>query len=79
MVPALGGLFAARTLANQPVDVLLVDGRNLHVFTPLITLPGFPNQLNVPVNRTWNYVTYDRSVRIILEHEVKKERGSTDA
>ena len=31
-----GGLFAARKLKNQPVDVLLIDKRNFHTFTPLI-------------------------------------------
>ncbi len=34
----------------------------------LVTLMGFRNKLNVLVNWTWNYLTYDRSVRIILEH-----------
>lgn len=31
-----GGLFAARTLANKPVDVLLIDKNNFHTFTPLL-------------------------------------------
>jgi len=31
-----GGLFAARTLVNQPVEVLLVDRSNYHTFTPLL-------------------------------------------
>ena len=31
-----GGLFAARTLANKPVDVLLIDRNNFHTFTPLL-------------------------------------------
>lgn len=31
-----GGLYAARTLANQPVDVLLIDQQNFHTFTPLL-------------------------------------------
>lgn len=35
----------------------------------LITLMGFRNRLNVFVNWVWNYFTYDRSVRIILEHQ----------
>jgi NADH dehydrogenase len=35
----------------------------------LITLMGFRNRLNVFVNWVWNYLTYDRSVRIILEHQ----------
>lgn len=33
----------------------------------LVTLIGFRNRLNVLVNWLWNYLTYDRSVRIILE------------
>ncbi len=33
----------------------------------LVWLLGFRNQLNVLVNWVWNYFTYDRSVRIILE------------
>lgn len=35
----------------------------------LITLLGFRNRLNVLINWMWNYFTYDRSVRIILEQE----------
>ncbi|MBF0319407.1 MAG: NAD(P)/FAD-dependent oxidoreductase, partial [Nitrospirae bacterium] len=30
------GLWAARTLANQPVDVILVDRNNYHTFLPLL-------------------------------------------
>lgn len=33
----------------------------------LLTLLGFRNRLNVLVNWVWNYFTFDRSVRIILE------------
>jgi NADH dehydrogenase len=39
----------------------------------LLTLLGFRNRLNVLVNWIWNYFTYDRSVRIILDQE--PERG----
>lgn len=35
----------------------------------LITLIGFRNRLNVLINWVWNYLTYDRSVRLILEHQ----------
>ena len=31
-----GGLWAARALAHAPVDVLLIDRRNHHVFSPLL-------------------------------------------
>jgi NADH dehydrogenase len=33
----------------------------------LMTLMGFRNRMNVFINWAWNYLTYDRSVRIILE------------
>ena len=33
----------------------------------IITLMGFRNRLSVFVTWIWNYLTYDRSVRIILE------------
>ncbi len=39
----------------------------------LVTLMGFRNRLNVFVNWLWNYLTYDRSARIILEPERQKE------
>jgi len=35
----------------------------------LIWLMGFRNRISVFVNWVWNYLTYDRSVRIILEHK----------
>lgn len=35
----------------------------------LIWLMGFRNRIAVFVNWVWNYFTYDRSVRIILEHQ----------
>lgn len=31
-----GGLFAARALRHEPVDVLLIDRHNFHTFTPLL-------------------------------------------
>ena len=31
-----GGLQCARKLSNEPVDVVLVDRRNYHLFTPLL-------------------------------------------
>ncbi len=46
----------------------------------LITLMGFRNRLNVFVNWVWNYLTYDRSVRIILEHQPHTaDRAKTSA
>ena len=31
-----GGLWAAKRLARAPVDVLLIDRRNHHIFSPLL-------------------------------------------
>lgn len=48
-----GGLFAARTLAKQPVDVLLIDKNNFHTFTPLLyqvaTSALDPSEIAYPV------------------------------
>jgi NADH dehydrogenase len=47
----------------------------------LLTLMGFRNRLSVFLGWVWNYLTYDRSVRIILEHQPHvsdKEFASTD-
>jgi NADH dehydrogenase len=35
----------------------------------LITLLGFRNRLSVFLSWVWNYFTWDRSVRLILEHQ----------
>ena len=37
------------------------------LFLHLLTLMGFRNQINVLVNWIWNYFTFDRSVRVILD------------
>jgi NADH:ubiquinone reductase (H+-translocating) len=41
----------------------------------LIWLLGFRNQINVFVNWVWNYFTFDRSVRIILERPAATEEN----
>lgn len=38
----------------------------------LISLMGFRNRLNVLVNWMWNYITYDRSVRMITSQRTKQ-------
>lgn len=43
------------------------------LFLHLITLLGFRNRTVVFINWVWNYFTYDRSVRLILDQEVEKE------
>ena len=48
-----GGLYAARTLAHQPVDVVLIDRNNYHTFTPLLYQVGTsaldPSEVAYPV------------------------------
>jgi NADH:ubiquinone reductase (H+-translocating) len=40
----------------------------------LIALLGFRNRINVLISWVWNYWTYDRSVRIILEPKVRETK-----
>lgn len=44
------------------------------LFLHLMYLVGFRNRLNVFINWMWNYFTYDRSARLILEVEPKEEK-----
>ncbi|MEK6221540.1 MAG: FAD-dependent oxidoreductase, partial [Chloroflexota bacterium] len=56
-----GGLFTARHLANQPVDVLLIDKNNYHTFTPLLyqvaTCALDPSQIAHPVRTIFRKTT----------------------
>jgi NADH dehydrogenase len=56
-----GGLFAARKLANKPVDVLLIDRNNFHTFTPLIyqvaTCALDPSEVAYPVRSIFHKQT----------------------
>jgi NADH:ubiquinone reductase (H+-translocating) len=45
----------------------------------LITLLGFRNRVNVLTNWIWNYLTYDRSVRIILKSSARASGDWKDA
>jgi NADH dehydrogenase len=62
-----GGLFAARTLANQPVDVLLIDRSNFHTFTPLLyqvaTCALDPSEIAYPVRTIFRK---NRNIRSLL-------------
>ncbi|MEM7346648.1 MAG: NAD(P)/FAD-dependent oxidoreductase [Chloroflexota bacterium] len=52
-----GGLFAARALAKQAVDVLLIDRNNYHTFTPLLyqvaTCALDPSEIAYPIRSTF--------------------------
>ncbi|MEZ4593063.1 MAG: NAD(P)/FAD-dependent oxidoreductase [Chloroflexota bacterium] len=62
-----GGLFAARALANKPVEVLLIDRNNFHTFTPLLyqvaTCALDPSEIAYPVRTIFRK---DRNVRTLL-------------
>ncbi len=62
-----GGLFAARTLANKPVEVLLIDRSNFHTFTPLLyqvaTCGLDPSEIAYPVRTIFRKV---RNIRVLM-------------
>jgi len=62
-----GGLFAARAMANQNADVLLVDQNNYHTFTPLLYQVAScaldPSEIAPPVRTT---VRYAKNIRFLL-------------
>ena len=62
-----GGLFAARTLADKQVDVLLIDRNNYHTFTPLLyqvaTCALDPSEIAYPVRTIFRK---NRNVRFLL-------------
>jgi NADH dehydrogenase len=62
-----GGLACARSLANQPVDVLLVDRHNYHLFTPLLYQVASsllnPSDIAFPVRAVFRRAS---NVRVVL-------------
>ena len=62
-----GGLFAARALANKPVEVLLIDRSNFHTFTPLLyqvaTCALDPSEIAYPVRTIFRK---NRNIRSLL-------------
>jgi len=62
-----GGLWAANALANMPVDVMLIDRKNHHVFQPLLyqvaTAVLSPGEIATPIRRI---VHSAKNVEVIL-------------
>ena len=62
-----GGLWAAKTLANKPVDVMLIDRKNHHVFQPLLyqvaTAVLSPGEIAQPIRRILHYA---KNIEVIL-------------
>ncbi len=66
-----GGLYAARTLGNKPVNVTLIDKTNHHVFQPLLyqvaTASLSPEQITAPLR---SVVRKYRNIEVLMS-EVK--------
>lgn len=62
-----GGLWAAKALANKPVDVTLIDRKNHHVFQPLLyqvaTAVLSPGEIAQPIRRI---LYYAKNTEVIL-------------
>jgi len=62
-----GGLWAAKALANTPVDVTLIDRKNHHVFQPLLyqvaTAVLSPGEIAMPIRRILHYA---KNIEVIL-------------
>jgi NADH dehydrogenase len=62
-----GGLWAAKALANKPVDVMLIDRKNHHVFQPLLyqvaTAVLSPGEIAHPIRRILHYA---KNIEVIL-------------
>src|SRR5687767_15276284 len=62
-----GGLWAAKALANTPVEVTLIDRKNHHVFQPLLyqvaTAVLSPGEIATPIRRILHYA---KNIEVIL-------------
>ncbi|HVF29653.1 MAG TPA: NAD(P)/FAD-dependent oxidoreductase [Pyrinomonadaceae bacterium] len=62
-----GGLWAAKSLANKPVDVTLIDRKNHHVFQPLLyqvaTAVLSPGEIAQPIRRILHHA---KNIEVIL-------------
>src|SRR5687767_2786786 len=62
-----GGLWAAKSLANKPVEVTLIDRKNHHVFQPLLyqvaTAVLSPGEIAQPIRRILHHA---KNIEVIL-------------
>ena len=62
-----GGLWAAKEFANEPVEVILIDRKNHHVFQPLLyqvaTAVLSPGEIATPIRRILHYAN---NIEVIL-------------
>src|SRR5437868_11692008 len=70
-----GGLWAAKALANKPVDVTLIDRKNHHVFQPLLyqvaTAVLSPGEIAQPIRRILHKA---RNIEVILGEVVAVDK-----
>src|SRR5262245_1932430 len=66
-----GGLYAAKTLGNQPVDVTLIDKRNFHLFQPLLyqvaTGSLSPGDISAPLRAT---LKNEKNVQVLMDEMI---------
>src|SRR5688572_15415807 len=70
-----GGLWAAKALANRPVDLTLIDRKNHHVFQPLLyqvaTAVLSPGEIAQPIRRILHKY---KNIKVILGEVVGFEK-----
>ena len=73
-----GGLWAAKALANKPVDVTLIDRKNHHVFQPLLyqvaTAVLSPGEIASPIRRILHNA---KNIEVILGEVVDVDQEGT--
>jgi NADH dehydrogenase len=65
-----GGLYAAKTLRNAPVDVLLLDRRNHHVFQPLLYQVATAGLGAIEIGEPIRRILHDQTNATVLLAEV---------
>ncbi|HUR98286.1 MAG TPA: NAD(P)/FAD-dependent oxidoreductase [Pyrinomonadaceae bacterium] len=72
-----GGLWAAKQLANKPVEVTLIDRKNHHVFQPLLyqvaTAVLSPGEIAQPIRRILHYA---KNIEVILGEVIGFDTGA---
>ena len=73
-----GGLWAAKALANKPVDVTLIDRKNHHVFQPLLyqvaTAVLSPGEIAQPIRRILHHA---KNIEVILGEVTDFDKASS--
>src|SRR4249919_2697221 len=72
-----GGLWAAKALANKPIDVTLIDRKNHHVFQPLLyqvaTAVLSPGEIAQPIRRI---LAKAKNIEVILGEAAGFDKAS---